>query len=198
MYLENIIFNEMQDKYKNFHRKSNNFGILKPVFYNYFSRIEVPVPNIVSLIEELDDIMNTMQISIIGKDLIKYFLNLLEDHGRESGTVPVDQYIADTMLSVFDSEKFRKHVDFFADNLQSFFVLKSFDDLIKLLDNEFEKYVDNATYYGDSHPNDIFFFNSFYLDETEKRVARTLCFIPVIVLYDTIGLFLADISEDFK
>jgi hypothetical protein len=82
MYLENIIFNEMQDKYENFHRKSNNFGILKPVFYNYFSRIEVPVPNIVSLIEELDDIMNTRQISIIGKDLIKYFLNLLEDHGE--------------------------------------------------------------------------------------------------------------------
>lgn len=198
MYLENTIFNEMQDKYKNFHRKSDNFGILEPVFYNYFSRIEVPVPNIVSLIEELDDIMNTKQISIIGKDLIKYFLNLLEDHGRESGTVPVDQYIADTMLSIFGSEKFRKHVDFFADNLQSFFGLKSFDDLIKLLDNKFEKYVDNATYYGDSHSNDIFFFNSFYLDETEKRVAKTLCFIPVIVLYDTIGLFLADISGDFK
>jgi len=198
MYLENVIFNEMQDKYKNFHRKSNNFGILEPVFYNYFSRIEVPVPDIVFLIEELDDIMNTKQISIIGKDLIKYFLNLLEDHGIESGTVPVGQYIADTMLNVFDSEKFRKHVDFFADNLQSFFALKSFDDLIKLLDNEFEKYVDNAIYYGNSHRYDVFFFNNFYLDETEKRVARTLCFIPVIVLYDTIGLFLADISEDFK
>jgi hypothetical protein len=118
--------------------------------------------------------------------------------GRESGTVPVDQYIANTMLSVFYSEKFRKHVNFFADNLQSFFGLKSFDDLIKLLDKKFEEYVDNATYYGNSHSNDVFFFNSFYLDEIEKRVARTLCFIPVIVLYDTIGLFLADISEDFK
>jgi hypothetical protein len=46
MYYENIIFDEMQDKYKNFNRKSDNFGILEPVFYNYFSRIEVPVPNI--------------------------------------------------------------------------------------------------------------------------------------------------------
>lgn len=195
MYYENIIFDEMARKYKNFYEKKPNFGGFVPVLNKYFKEhdykftlFELEIFN-----QKLKEILEEENFSIIGEDFITEFLSRSDPlNYDETDSINIIHLIKETMLDMDHVDYLRSHMVYVHKNLTSFLNIKDFNHLVYLLDSDFQYYVEEGINYG-------FFFNDLYSDEKGSSLepfAVSLCYIPVMVIYDTLGLYLCDIVKN--